>query len=67
MQHIDNYKCVIIVSQALLVSVSVGYFSHVLLLLVKVPLIVFLHYDMYVDVSVLFSQLVVLGKNDIHY
>ena len=40
--------------------------SHVLLLLVKVPLIVLLYYDMDVDVSVPLSQLVVLGKSDIN-
>ena len=46
----------------------VSYFSHVLLLqLVKVPLIVFLHYEVYVDVFVPLSQLVALGKNNIHY
>ena len=41
--------------------------AHVLLLLVKVPLIVFLHYEMYVDVLVPLSQLVALGKNNMHY
>ena len=50
-----------------LVSVSAACFSRVLLLLVKVPLIVFLHYGLYVDVSLPLSQLVALGKNNIHY
>ena len=40
---------------------------HVLLLLVKVSLIVFLHYGMDVDVSLSLSQLVALGKNHVHY
>ena len=40
---------------------------HVLILLVKVHLIVFLHYGMDVDVSFPLSQLVAIGKNNIHY
>ena len=39
----------------------------VLFLLVKVPLIVFLHYGLYVDVFLPLSQLVALGKNHKHY
>ena len=50
-----------------LFSVSAACLSHVLLLLVHVPLIVFLHYGLYVDVSLPLSQLVALGKNNIHY
>ena len=43
-----------------------GIFSHVLLLLVKVPLIVFLCYGLDVDVSVPLSQPVALGKYNVH-
>ena len=38
-------------------------FSHVLLLLVKVSLVMFLHYGLYVDVPLPLSQLVSLGNN----
>ena len=68
MQYIDFMSKIVnayILSMTVLVSVS--YFSHVLLLLVKVPLIVFLHYEMYVDMFVPLSQLIALGKNNIHY
>ena len=47
--------------------VSTGDFPHVLLLLVKVPFIVFLYYGLNVDMSVLLSQLVVFGKNNEQY
>ena len=47
--------------------VSVSDFSHVLLLLVKVPLIVFLCYGLNIDMSLPFSHLVALGKNDEQY
>ena len=47
--------------------VSVGCFFLILLLLIKVPLIVFLHYGLYVNVSAPLSQLVAFGKNNIHY
>ena len=52
---------------SLTVLVSVSYFSPILLLPVKVPLIVFLHYKVYVDVFVPLSQLVALGKDNIYY
>ena len=42
-------------------------FSHVLLLLVKVSLVMFLHYGLYVDVPLPLSQLVSLGSNNKYY
>ena len=45
----------------------IGSLSHVLLLLVKVPLVVFLYYCLYVDVPLPLSQLVSFSSNDVRY
>ena len=67
-----KYACVYILCGNLLltvqlVSASVGGFPHVLLLLVKVPLIVFFCYGLNIDMSVPFSHLVALGKSNEQY
>ena len=68
----SNYMQVQVYAQGR-ISSSIGNWQQllsctpVLFLLVKVPLIVFLHYGLYVDVFLPLSQLVALGKNHKHY
>ena len=58
---------IMLVTFCCVVWISANRFSSALLLLVKVPLIVFLYYGLCIDMFLPLSQLVALGKNHKHY